>query len=251
MLELHRVTKNYGGLRSLDTVDLHAKEGMITGLIGPNGAGKTTMINCISGLDHPTSGEIVFDGRAIERTPPHRITGYGLARTYQNIRLFNEMSVLENLIVAQHSDGSATLLEALFFLPTHLREYRQQREKAFELLEQFHLMRVKDDPAGSLPYGDQRRLEMARALATNPQMILLDEPTAGMNPIETQELGEHILQMKEDGLTILVIEHDMSLISQVCDEVYVLNFGVIIANDTVENIKQNEEVIEAYLGRED
>lgn len=251
MLELQEVTKNYGGLRSLDSVNLQATAGMITGLIGPNGAGKTTMINCISGLDHPTSGEIIFDGHFIERTPAHRITGYGLARTYQNIRLFNQMSVLENLIVAQHSDGRATLVEALFFLPTHLREYRLQRERAFELLERFHLMGVKDAPAGSLPYGDQRRLEMARALATNPKMILLDEPTAGMNPIETHELGEHILQMKEDGQTILVIEHDMSLISQVCDEVYVLNFGVIIANDTVEKIKQNEEVIVAYLGRED
>lgn len=251
MLSLHDVTKNYGGLRSLDTVNLHAKQGLATGLIGPNGAGKTTMINCISGLDHPTSGSIIFDNHHIERTPPHVITGYGLARTYQNIRLFGDMTVLENLIVAQHSDGHATLLDSLFLMPRHFKEYRKHLEHAMLLLERFDLVGVKDDRAGSLPYGDQRRLEMARAVATNPKMILLDEPTAGMNPIETRELGDQILKMKEDGLTILVVEHDMALIAQVCDIIYVLNFGKIIAHGTVEAIQQNEEVIEAYLGRED
>lgn len=251
MLTLTKVSRNFGGLRSLADVDLVAEAGLVTGLIGPNGAGKTTMINCISGLDHPTSGTINFNGHSIERTPPHRITEYGLARTYQNIRLFEEMTVLDNLIVAQHSAGKATLLDSLLQLPAFRAENKIHRDIAQGLLERFDLMRFKDTTAGNLPYGDQRRLEMARALATHPAMILLDEPTAGMNPRETHALGEQILRMKADGLTLLVVEHDMSLIAQVCDVIYVLNFGQIIAHGTVADVKQNELVIEAYLGRED
>lgn len=251
MLKLEQVGRHFGGLRSLDSVDMTIEQGQVVGLIGPNGAGKTTLINCVSGIDHPTSGQISFRSKAIHRRAPHRITALGLARTYQNIRLFSELTVLENLIVAQHSLGKATLLHSLFFIPPYLKEYRTQREFADWLLERFNLTHSAHTEAGNLPYGDQRRLEMARALATKPSMILLDEPTAGMNPIETQELGEQILRMKADGLTIMVVEHDMSLISQVCDFVYVLNFGNILAYDTVPNIKQNEVVIEAYLGRED
>ncbi len=251
MLELQEVGRNFGGLRSLDGVNIRVKKGQVVGLIGPNGAGKTTLINCVSGLDHPTSGQIQFLDKPIHRRAPHRITELGLARTYQNIRLFGEMTVLENLIVAQHSAGTATLAHSLFLIPPYSSEVRTQEQFAWQLLERFNLTDFAQTTAGNLPYGDQRRLEMARALATQPQMILLDEPTAGMNPIETLELGEQILRMKDEGLTILVVEHDMSLISQVCDFVYVLNFGKIIAYDTVPNIKQNEAVIEAYLGREE
>lgn len=251
MLELQDVGRNFGGLRSLDGVNIRVEKGQVVGLIGPNGAGKTTLINCVSGLDHPTSGQIKFLDKLIHRRAPHRITEFGLARTYQNIRLFGEMTVLENLIVAQHSAGTTTLAHSLFFIPPYSKEVQRQEEFAWQLLKRFNLTEFAETQAGNLPYGDQRRLEMARALATRPQMILLDEPTAGMNPIETLELGEQILKMKNDGLTILVVEHDMSLISQVCDLVYVLNFGKIIAYDTVPNIKQNEAVIEAYLGREE
>ena len=251
MLTLAEVGRNFGGLRSLDGVNMTITAGQVVGLIGPNGAGKTTLINCVSGLDHPTSGQIKFRDKPIHRRAPHHITELGLARTYQNIRLFSEMTVLENLIVAQHSSGRATLAHSLFFVPPYSQEVKSQHEFAHQLLERFHLTDFADTTAGNLPYGDQRRLEMARALATKPSMILLDEPTAGMNPIETIELGEQILHMKDDGLTIMVVEHDMSLISQVCDWVYVLNFGKIIAYDTVPNIKQNEAVIEAYLGHEE
>jgi branched-chain amino acid transport system ATP-binding protein len=250
-LELKGVSRNFGGLQALRDVDLTVPEGRIIGLIGPNGAGKTTLINNISGLDHPTEGSIHFAGKSVHTAPPHRISQYGIARTYQNIRLFQEMTTLENLLVGQHGGGTSSLVEALIFAPRYRREERTLHERAEQLLERFNLMHVMDVPAGNLPYGDQRRLEMARALATNPRLILLDEPTAGMNPIETQELGEQILRLREDGLSVLVIEHDMSLIHQVCDEVYVLNFGKIIAHDVPDAIKEDPIVIEAYLGKDE
>lgn len=251
LLTLENVSRRFGGLAALTDVDMRVPQGRIVGLIGPNGAGKSTLINCVSGLDHATSGQILFKNQAIQQAAPHRITGLGLARTFQNIRLLAEMSVAQNLVVAQHQAGRATLIESLLFLPSHLRETRQQGQRAADLLSRFNLSAVADKPAGSLPYGDQRRLEMARALATQPSLVLLDEPTAGMNPVETRELGEQILRMRDDGITLLVVEHDMSLIGQVCDEVYVLNFGQIIAHGTPQEINQTEAVIEAYLGREE
>jgi branched-chain amino acid transport system ATP-binding protein len=251
MLELHKVSRAFGGLQAVMQVDITVPENKIVGLIGPNGAGKTTLINCISGLDHPTEGVIRFRNTEIQHTPAYRITALGLARTYQNIRLLGQMTVLENLIVAQHHHGNSTLLHSLLQLPSHRREERQQHERALALLERFHLLDVQDAPAGSLPYGDQRRLEMARALATRPRMLLLDEPTAGMNPAETRTFGEQILKVRDEGLTLLVIEHDMSLIAQICDEVYVLNFGQVIAHGTLQEIHRNDAVIEAYLGKKD
>lgn len=251
MLELQGVSRQFGGLSALNEVKMVVPKGKVVGLIGPNGAGKTTLINCVSGLDHPTSGVIRFNGVDIQQKAPHHITALGMARTYQNIRLFSELSVLQNVIIAQHKHGNATLLDSILQLPRHRRELRQQTETAFHLLKRLRLDEFSTARAGSLPYGDQRRLEMARALATNPQLILLDEPTAGMNPVETHEFGNQILAMRDDGLTLVVIEHDMALISQVCDEVYVLNFGQIIANGTVEAIQNNPDVIEAYLGKEE
>lgn len=252
MLELRNVSRLFGGLQALNQVNMLVPVGKVVGLIGPNGAGKTTLINNISGLDHPTSGEILFNGTPIHTRPPHYIARLGIARTYQNIRLFGEMTALENLLISQHGRGSASILDALVFAPRYLREERRLRDTASGLLERFHLTPVAKLRAGNLPYGDQRRLEMARALGTQPTLLLLDEPTAGMNPVETEALGEQILRLvREDGLTVLVIEHDMSLIHQVCDEIYVLNFGQIIAQGTPDEIKRNPQVIEAYLGQDE
>jgi branched-chain amino acid transport system ATP-binding protein len=251
LLELVTVSRNFGGLQALSNVSIVVPEGKVVGLIGPNGAGKTTLVNIISGLDHPSSGTIRFEGRDISKAPPHRVNQTGIARTYQNIRLFGEMTVLENLLIGQYTRGRASVLEALVYAPSYRREEKALREQAHSLLDRFNLVAFADLRAGTLPYGDQRRLEMARAIATNPKLILLDEPTAGMNPSETHELGEQILRLRDEGLTVLVIEHDMSLIHQVCDEIYVLNFGQIIAHDAPEAIKHNRHVIEAYLGEED
>jgi ABC-type branched-subunit amino acid transport system ATPase component len=251
MLELSGVSRQFGGLLALNQVNMTVPAGRVVGLIGPNGAGKTTLINNISGLDHPTSGVIRFDGREIHRLPPHRITRLGIARTYQNIRLFGEMTALENLLISQHGLGCASIFESVIYAPHYRCEEKQLRERAMTLLERFGLADKAHIQAGTLPYGDQRRLEMARALGTNPRLVLLDEPTAGMNPVETEALGEQILRLQADGLTVLVIEHDMSLIHQVCDEVYVLSFGEILAHGTPDEIKHNPLVIEAYLGQEE
>ena len=252
MLILNSVSRQFGGLDALNQVDMIVPDGKIVGLIGPNGAGKTTLINNISGLDHPTTGTIHFNEQAIHHASPHRINRLGIARTYQNIRLFGEMTARQNLLIGQHGQGHASLLDAIIFRPKYLQEERRFHQQANELLSRFNLSGVASIPAANLPYGDQRRLEIARALATKPALLLLDEPTAGMNPIETHELGEQILRLRdENGLSILVIEHDMSLIHQVCDEVYVLNFGQILAHDTPDEIKRNPVVIEAYLGKED
>lgn len=250
MLTLTHVSRSFGGLQALNNVDLSVPEGRIVGLIGPNGAGKTTLINLVSGLDHPTSGKITLRDHDITRSAPHRIARLGIARTYQNIRLFGEMTALDNLLIAQHKQGIATALESLFFAPRYRGEERRLRDRANALLTRFGLAESADHRAANLPYGDQRRLEMARALATAPKLLLLDEPTAGMNPVETQALGEQILRLRDEGLSVLVIEHDMALIHQVCDEIYVLNFGQIIAHGTPDAIRQNPDVIAAYLGTE-
>lgn len=251
LLELKKVTRHFGGLTALEDVDMTVHRGQIVGLIGPNGAGKTTTINNITGLDHPSSGEIYFDAQPIHKEEPHTITSMGIARTYQNIRLFGEMTAHENLLIGQHKRGDATLLESIFMLPRHFTQEKDLNNRAQDLLERFELSHVADVKANNLPYGDQRRLEIARALATNPQLILLDEPTAGMNHTETRAVGEQILQLRDEGMTILVIEHDMSLIHQVCDEVYVLNFGRMIANGSPDEIRQMQLVIEAYLGTDE
>jgi branched-chain amino acid transport system ATP-binding protein len=250
MLEIKNVSHQFGGLLALGGVEMTVSRGRIVGLIGPNGAGKTTLINDISGLGHPTQGAIEFEGHHIEKAPPHRVARLGIARTYQNIRLFAEMTVLENLMVAQHRHGTSSILDSLLLLPGFFAERRRLQITAGELLERFELAPYAQIRAGAMPYGIQRRLEMARALATGPRLLLLDEPTAGMNPVETENLGEHILRLRADGLTILVIEHDMALIHQVCDEIYVLNFGQIIAHGTPDEVKHNPQVIEAYLGED-
>ncbi len=250
MLKLNQVSRQFGGLTAVNRVSFEMEPNQIVGLIGPNGAGKTTLLNLISGLDQPTHGQIHFKNQRIDKLPPHRVNQLGIARTYQNIRLFSEMSVLENLIVGLHTQGKANLLSAALMLPGYRAEEKRLRQDAEALSERLGLAAFNNAPADSLSYGDQRRVEIARALATDPELLLLDEPTAGMNATETARLGDLILSLRDDGQTIFVIEHDMAFISQVCDRVIVLNFGEVIAEGTTEEIKANPLVVEAYLGTE-
>jgi branched-chain amino acid transport system ATP-binding protein len=251
MLELNQVSRYFGGLAAVNDVSFEIKTGQIVGLIGPNGAGKTTLLNLISGLDRPTHGQIIFNNNPIHHLMPHRISQLGIARTYQNIRLFSEMDALENVIVGMHSRGKASLLNATLMLPSYRAEEKWLRAEAQKLIDRLGLSEYGRIRAESLPYGAQRRVEIARALATQPHLLLLDEPTAGMNASETARLGEFILNLRDEGLTVLVIEHDMTFINQVCDQVVVLNFGQLIARGTPEEIKANPVVVEAYLGAEE
>ncbi len=248
VLEIDNLTLKFGGLTALDDVTFHIDQGEILGLIGPNGAGKTTCFNAITGIYAPTSGAIVFGGSSIAGRKRHEIAKLGVARTFQNIRLFRSMTALENVLVgadAQHSTGMAS---ALFRLPKHRREEREGHERAMELLRFMGLDRVPDELASNLSYGDQRRLEIARAMATNPKLICLDEPAAGFNPAEKVQLMELIRRVRDQGFTVLLIEHDMKLVMGVTDRIVVLEFGKLIAEGAPAEIRDNPAVIAAYLG---
>jgi ABC-type branched-subunit amino acid transport system ATPase component len=255
LLETKTLRVEFGGVHALDGVDFHVDEGEIVSVIGPNGAGKTTFFNTISGMVTPDSGEIIFDGQDIAGLEPHEISIMGIARTFQNVRLFPNLSVLENLMVAQHANTKAGVFAALFNTPGFRREEREIRENAKETLSFFgdRLMGYRfDQPAFVLSYANRRRLEIARAMATEPQLLLLDEPTAGMNPAETGELTGLIRQLRDDkGFTVVVIEHAMPVVRDVSDRVVVLDHGVKIAEGDYEHVSTNEDVIEAYLGRSD
>jgi branched-chain amino acid transport system ATP-binding protein len=251
MLELHNISKHFGGLQVLQNVSFSMPEGSIYGLIGPNGAGKTTIVNLITGLLRPSSGDIRFTGKDLTTFAPHQITQAGIARTFQNIRIFKEMTLLENVIVGMHDHldyGIASLL-------LNLRKFRDKenlaKERAHELLCWLKLDEKANMLADNLSYGEQRKLEFARALATGPKLLLLDEPVAGMNPAEKTELMAEILNIRERGFSIFMIEHDMRFVMELCDRIAVLNFGKIIAEGTPEQIRSNPEVIEAYLGKEE
>ena len=251
LLKVNNASMIFGGLRAVSNLTMQIDEGELIGLIGPNGAGKTTAFNMLTGVYEPSEGEITFNGQRINGKKPYQVTQMGIARTFQNIRLFSELSVLDNVKIAFNSQVRYGLVEAIGRFGRYFKEEESIEEKALALLEIFHLEKLRDETAKNLPYGEQRRLEIARALATSPKLLLLDEPAAGMNPQETTELMEMIRWIKKEfNLSILLIEHDMGLVMNVCQRIYVLEYGICIANGTPEEIKHNKRVIKAYLGEE-
>lgn len=251
LLKVDNVSMVFGGLRAVSNLSMHIDEGELIGLIGPNGAGKTTAFNMITGVYTPTEGKVYFNGQQSSGKKSYQVTQMGMARTFQNIRLFSELSVIDNVKIAYNMHVTYNLADAIVRDGKYLSEEEYITQKALDLLKIFHLEEEAHEVAKNLPYGKQRRLEIARALATEPKMLLLDEPAAGMNPQETKELMEMIRWIrKEFNLSILLIEHDMGLVMGVCERIYVLEYGMKIAEGTPEEIKHNTRVIEAYLGEE-
>ena len=249
VLKTQHLCIQFGGLRAVDDVNLDIKKGELYGLIGPNGAGKTTVFNLLTGVYKPTSGKILLCGQDITGKAPAEINRMGIARTFQNIRLFNNLTVIENVMVGLSNQIPCNMLQSIFRLPRHRASEKEYYERALELLKVFQLDEYKDYLAANLPYGKQRKLEIARAMATNPTLLLLDEPAAGMNPNETQELMDDITFVRREfGMTILLIEHDMRLVSGICENLTVLNFGTELAKGDTATVLSDPAVIKAYLG---
>ncbi|MBY5033983.1 ABC transporter ATP-binding protein [Streptococcus gallolyticus] len=251
LLEVKKLTKHFGGLTAVGDVTMELETGELVGLIGPNGAGKTTLFNLLTGVYEPSEGSITLDDTLLNGKAPSKIAALGLSRTFQNIRLFKDMTVLENVLIAFGNHHKPHVFASFFRLPIFYKNEVTLKEKALKLLKIFNLDKDADTLAKNLPYGQQRRLEIVRALATEQKILFLDEPAAGMNPQETAELTQLIRQIKDDfKITIMLIEHDMSLVMEVTERVYVLEYGRLIAHGTPDEIKQNKRVIEAYLGGE-
>lgn len=251
LLEVKDLTKNFGGLTAVGDVTMELHEGELVGLIGPNGAGKTTLFNLLTGVYEPSEGTITLAGTLLNGKAPSKIASLGLGRTFQNIRLFKNMTVLENVLIGLGNHGKAEVFASFFRLPAFYKNEESLKTKAIELLKIFDLDGEADTLAKNLPYGKQRRLEIVRALATEPKILFLDEPAAGMNPQETAELTQLIRKIKEEfNITIMLIEHDMSLVMEVTERIYVLEYGRLIAHGTPAEIRSNKRVIEAYLGGE-
>ncbi|MEL7649445.1 MAG: ABC transporter ATP-binding protein [Sedimentibacter sp.] len=252
VLKVENVVMQFGGVVAVNNLNIEVEKGHIQALIGPNGAGKTTAFNVITGVYQPTRGNVYFNDEIITGLTPDKIAAKGIARTFQNIRLFKNLTVLDNILIANHLHVKSNFISSALRLPWSKAEERRMREKSEMLLDKLGLLRLKNEVANSLPYGEQRKLEIARALATDANLLLLDEPAAGMNPHETMELSSFIHTIRDEfNLTIFMIEHHMDLVMQISDKIYVLDFGQLIAAGTPSEVKNNPRVIEAYLGVEE
>ncbi len=248
ILEVKGLVKNYNGVRALKGISFDLEEGEILGVIGPNGAGKTTLVNLISGIDKPTSGEIFFRGERVTGTPPYRMAQKGVARTFQHIQIFPEMTVLENVKAGLHTKGRSGFLACLLHLPGVTKEEDRTTHRALEVMELVGIRDKREWPAAALPYGDRKKVVIARALVSQPQVLMLDEPAGGLNEQETEEMGELIQKLKEMGITIMLIEHDMDLIMGICHRILVLHHGERIALGPPHRIQEDPQVVQAYLG---